>query len=76
MNRKQWINKPGHSAETTKARTGETHVTIIDSQGRVSMSWGKDQDNAFATAHTMYGATNHRAKLSLAHVAGRHVKPV
>jgi len=76
MTRKQWINKPGHSAETTKARSGETHVTIVDAQGRVAMAWGADEDKAFAEAHSTYKAVNHRAGLSLAHVAGRAVRPV
>jgi hypothetical protein len=77
MTRKQWINKPGHSAETTRSgRTKETHVTLIDSAGRVATAWGKDEDEAFKSAHATYSASNHRAKLSLAHVAGRHVKPV
>lgn len=76
MTRKQWIEKAGHSAETTKAKSGETSVTIIDDKGRMAQAWGSNEDKAFAEAHTQYKAANHRAGLSLANVAGRFVKPV
>lgn len=76
MTRKQWIEKAGHSAETTKAKSGETSVTIIDDKGRIAQAWGKSEDVAFTEAHTSYKAANHRAGLSLANVAGRFVKPV
>lgn len=76
MNRKQWIEKLGHTAETTKARSGETHVTIIDAQGRVAMAWGKNEDEAFKEAFASYKAVNHRAALSLENTKGRAVRPV
>ncbi len=76
MTRKQWIEKAGHSAETTRARSGETSVTIIDDKGRIAQAWGPSEDKAFSEAYTAYKAANHRAGLSLANVAGRFVKPV
>ncbi len=75
MTRKQWIEKPGHSAETTRARSGETSVTIIDDKGRIAQAWGPSEDKAFAEAHATYKASNHRAGLSLANVAVLFVKP-
>lgn len=76
MTRKQWIEKAGHSAETTKAKSGETSVTIIDDKGRIAQAWAPSEDRAFGEALATYKAANHRAGLSLANVAGRFVKPV
>ena len=76
MNRKQWLSKPGNSAETTLALTKETRVLITDLSNRTGEGWGANEEAAFKEAHADYKAKNHRADLTTRHAKGRAVKPV
>lgn len=71
MTRKQWLAKPGNSAETTFALTKQTRVLITDLSNRTGEGWGDTEERAFGAAHTAYKATIHRASLTTAHAAGR-----